>query len=311
MVVITKKNENNKLNYSFLEFNITGDEINSIVVNSIRRIILSEIPVHIFEEFHFSYNDTIYNNNQMKLRIKNIPVWGIDTSAVLGKNKDPKNTVNENTIPVKNKENEDKLTMHIDITNNNNDIIHVTTDHAKFYYKNESIQSPYIYPVQLLKLQKNQSINFTAVTNVGIEKTDALYSPVSVAYYKELSDTSFDFILESRGQYTEKDILILAVNILLKKLTNILTSFTNVSNKPNQFMINDEDHTIGNLLSKGMNLNDSVKFAGYHMIHPLDTNVVIKYELVDNNQITDVVRQVIHYYRKIFTDILNKIETKL
>ena len=61
-----------------LELNIKGPNINYVILNTIRRTILTHIPNYAFTEFNFTKNNTIFNNNYLKLRISNIPVWGIE-----------------------------------------------------------------------------------------------------------------------------------------------------------------------------------------------------------------------------------------
>ena len=66
---------------SRLELNINGNDIDHIVVNTLRRICLTNIPVYIYDKFDFVENTSIFNNNYIKLRFRNIPVLGIETSS--------------------------------------------------------------------------------------------------------------------------------------------------------------------------------------------------------------------------------------
>ena len=75
------------LGSSRLEFNLKGENIDYVVVNTIRRIAMSNIPVYSFQDFKFNKNSTVFNNNIIKSRLKNMVVWGIknDHKTLIGK----------------------------------------------------------------------------------------------------------------------------------------------------------------------------------------------------------------------------------
>ena len=76
-----KKNDWDKeLTNSRLEFNITGKNLNYVVINTLRRVILSNIPIYAFDKITINTNSSIFNNNYMRLRIENLPVIGIENN---------------------------------------------------------------------------------------------------------------------------------------------------------------------------------------------------------------------------------------
>ena len=44
-------------------------------------------------------------------------------------------------------------------------------------------------------------------------------------------------------------------------------------------IVNNEDHTLGNLISRGLQLHPSISFAGYNLPHPLSKKVHFHYKL--------------------------------
>ena len=77
-IQISKIEEEKKLGFSMLKFNIKGENINHIIVNSIKRIIQSDIPVYAYNNFDITENSSIFNNNYIKHHLQNIdPVCGI------------------------------------------------------------------------------------------------------------------------------------------------------------------------------------------------------------------------------------------
>ena len=63
---------------SRLEFELSGPEVNHVLVNTLRRTILTNIPIYAFTDFKFNKNNSIFHNNFLKNQIKNMPVWGIE-----------------------------------------------------------------------------------------------------------------------------------------------------------------------------------------------------------------------------------------
>jgi DNA-directed RNA polymerase subunit L len=309
--------------FSRLEFDITGKEVNYVIMNTLRRIVLSDIPIYAYSEFIFNKNNSIFHNNFIKNQIKNLPVWGIDNKIEFYEkikvyNNDVNNEIEdlEDNVELSvdkkiNSTSLEQLTMYVEYNNKSNDIITVTTEHAKFYFAQKQISNPYPTPIQLVKLQPTQNINFTAVTSIGIEKENAIFSPVSICVYEEKKENEFRFIIESKGQITEKVILHRAIINLNKNIESILNQFIeNLDNNElsGQIEIKNEDHTIGNLITCGLQNHKNVTFASYHLPHPLEKRVIIEYKL-KSGKFKDVLKEVINEYIELY-DKLNKLIEK-
>ena len=304
--------------FSRLEFTLSGKDVNYVIVNTMRRMVLSEVPVYAFTEFTFNKNNSVFHNNFLKNQIKNMPVWGIENKLefydVNSKIKheeaeeieDLEDNVELNVEKKVNSNSLEQLTMYVDYENKSNKIYTVTTDDAKFYFAQKQIANPYTVPIQLVKLQPKQVINFSAVTSVGIEKENAIYSPVSICVYEQKADDEFDFVLESRGQMSEKRILKVALTNLVKKLEDIVEQVPDNNGDDGELQINNEDHTVGNILTHGLQNHKNVTFAGYHMPHPLEKRVVVSYKL-KSGKIKETIKQVV----KDFIEVYNEIDKKL
>lgn len=328
-VIVKKLLEEKELINSRLELNISGNNINHTILNTIRRIGFSEIPIYVFSNINIIENTTIFNNNYIKLRIKNLPVFGIKSDKIIFKENiniveedvDTGNIINMDDINLQtdfknvNINSLDKLTMYIDVSNNTNIIKTVGTDDCKFYYKDKEIKSPYPINIPIIKLQEGQHIKLNAITELGIEKThDATHSPVSVLYFNKNNENDYKLILESRGQLTEYEILnYIMVNInnqleLLKEKINLMDDIDNMDE--GVIEIDDFDHTIGNLISDGLRMHKFVLFGGYSMPHLLDEKIKISFKIKSNN-IKKILFDVTNYYEKLFktiSDIFLKLE---
>lgn len=310
-----------------LEIKIKGDDIDNVIVNTLRRMIFTNVPIYAFSEFNFKKNTTIYNNNYIKLRIKNIPIWGIENKVDIYTSQKKKNidtiyeedainddvdldieTDNVNSSTLK------QFTMFIDYTSTHKNIVTVTTDDAQFYYNEQRIDCPYKTQIPLIKLQPAQTITFSAISRLGIEKENAIFSPVAVCFYKEITPNEFIFCIESKGQLTETRIIEVAIiNLIdkLKKIPNILESLEIDNNKLlGEIILLKEDNTIGNLLTTGLQKHKNIKFAGYNIPHLLEEKVIIHYEIDGKKDLKTIMKEVIFYYIELFKQI-NEYNKKL
>ena len=215
----------------------------------------------------------------------------------------------ESVEPIK--ENQNQITMYINQKNKTNEIITISTDSAKFYYNDKLITSPYPQPIQLVKLQPSQEIVFSALTNIGVEEQDTIFTPVCIVAYKQITDNEFDFTLESRGQINEKRILHVALINIEEKLKKFIKYIDNITIDEKidngMIIVNDEDHTFGNLIARGMQKHDHISFAGYNLPHPLTKIVHFNYKLKKGN-IKKVLQDVIDYYLELFELIKKQIK---
>ena len=306
---------------SRLEFDINGPEINSVIMNTIRRTVYTDIPIFAWTQFNFTTNSSVFHNNFIKNQIKNMPVWGIqnkidfyekdikieNNNIMEDENEDLEDNVELNVDKTVNSTSLDQITMYVDYENKSNNHISVTTDMIKFY-SGKQIENPYPIPIQIVKLQPKQKIDFSVVSSVGIEKMSTIYTPVAICVYDKKADDDYRFIIESRGQISEKRILEVAFLNIIKKLKYILVQIQDNEYNEGEIQINNEDHTIGNLLSNGLQKNKHVQFAGYNMPHPLEKRVIINYKL-KSGKIKEILKDVIEEFIDIFNKISKLIET--
>jgi len=303
---------------SRLEFRIEG--VDSTIVNSIRRVVFSLIPIYAFNKFDITTNTSIFNNNYLKLRLSNLPVIGITTDTPIYIKKETvvveqdsiMDDISMNTDEQLNSSSLKQLTMYLTKTNNTTEIMTVGTDDCKFYYMEKQIDSPYMPPycgnIPIIKLQPKQEIKLSAITKLGIENENAIFSPASICSFNMINDNTYDVALESRGQLDEVTILNYAYeNIinLFDKLMDIMPDDNNINGK---ISIKDSDHTIGALIASGLQNHKKVKFGGYNMPHLLDNTILVHYELVEALNIKDILQEIVDKYKKIFNTINNLIK---
>lgn len=321
-------NMDKTLGESRLEFKLDGTNIDYIIANTIRRTILADIPIYAFNIFKFEKNTSVFHNDYLKLRLRHMPIWTIDNNIDMFDSTDIKKEELD-----KDEENDDyemeveknvnvsslkQLTMYVNHKNNTNDIMCVSTAHAKFYYEEKLIETPYKIPIPIVKLQPNQEIAFSAITMMGTEQENAMYSAVCIVASKMIKDNMFDITIESRGQINEKRILIVALINIDKKLKHFLKmlkedskSISEEKNNEGMIIVNNEDHTLGNLIARGMQMHKKILFAGYNLPHPRVKKVHFHYKHVDGANIIKIIEEVVEYYTEIFTNIKKSVDKEL
>jgi DNA-directed RNA polymerase subunit L len=316
---------NNILGESSLQFKLSGDNINYIILNTIRRTILAEIPIYAFNEFKFEKNTTVLHNDYLKQRLRHIPIWNIENTidSISPKKLDEIKEVDfdENDEYNPDTENEPlntstlkQMTMYLNFKNKTNEIVSATTDDAKFYYEEKQVASPYKVAVPLVRLQPNQEVAFSAITTIGTETENAMYSAVCIAAYKEITPTEYEFNIESRGQITEKRIVQVSLLCIEKRLKNFLKlvkEHTKLSGNEGIIVINNEDHTLGNLISRGMQCHKKILFAGYNLTHPRVAKVNFHYKHEKDADIIKIMEDVVNYYLEIFSNIKKLVDKEI
>jgi DNA-directed RNA polymerase subunit L len=325
---IKEISSNKTLGESSLEFKISGSAIDYIIVNTLRRTILAEIPIIAFNKFKIEKNTAIFHNDYLKLRLQHLPVWSVENDVEMI---DEKMKANNEEIKKEEEEEYDdvelevdksyntsslkQLTMYVNFKNKGNEIVTVTTNDAKFYYDEKQIVSPYKMAIPLIKLQPGQEISFSAITDIGTEQDNSMYSAVCICSYKQINENDFDFLLESRGQLTEKRILEVALVNITNRLKNFLKmikeTVTENDNVEGMIVVNNEDHTLGNLISRGMQMHKKILFAGYNLPHPRVNKVHFHYKHEKGADIIKIIEDVTDYYIEIFNMIKKNVEKEL
>ena len=251
---------------SRLEFNMSGKNINYVIANTIKRVATTYVPVYAFTNIDITENTSVFNNNMLKLRLQNIPVFGISTKESIFKLSDEviaeeetmiTSLINMDDIDLGkekkfNSTSLNQLTLYLDYTNTSENIISATTKHCKFYVAEKQIESPYPVEVPIVDLQPGQKIKLSAITTLGIEDTSAIFSPVSIFTYRMNNENDYDVIFESKGQLDEKRIL----NITFENIDNILDNFITLVPEENDMVamleLQKGNHTIRNMISVDM-----------------------------------------------------------
>jgi len=301
---ITSIEKQGNVTESYLK--IIGTNGNFVVLNTIRRLLHEYIPIYSFSNIKFINNTSVYNNDQLRLRIESMPIINFpnseDTIDRLMK------IIFESNSELEQTDNE-QLYMNCDVFNNNDTILNVTTDMCKYYHGGQQINN--IYPMNILicQLKKGQHLKFSCNSKLYIALNSDLWTPICKCYYNINDDKSFMFYCESRGQIDEINLIIRACKLMImiiKHIATIIETHVFESNEDTIFF-QGCGHTICNFLNDAIQDHPNVKQAGYKQEHQLIRNTYI-------NIVTDGTVTINKIISDIITDrtaLLNSIITKL
>ena len=256
-----------------LHVNLKGNLVNTVFVNTLRRVCLDLIPFIAFnkDDIDIMKNTSIYNNDIIRLRLSTFPLIELKNTSEL---------INHINDFEQNKYSEDsfeKLSIFFSKNNDTNEVINVTTDDCQFYLGDKKIDSIYKVPLLITKLKQGEEIRGSCKSSIGIGLHNGIYCSVQRCCYEELKDNEFIFKIESRGQISEEEIMKRACMIIVKKLQLIKERFSDkiINGNEIELLLQNEDHTLGNLITSYLQNNNNVTYAGYKIDHPLQREVEI------------------------------------
>jgi DNA-directed RNA polymerase subunit L len=244
-------------NYLVLQF--SGTDINHVIMNTIRRVIMELVPTYAFDkdDILISKNTSIYNNDYMKLRLSHFPIIGIEN--LIETIKQVSNLEYEANISTFDQKIEDiniiaekeqaiklekaqNFIININVKNTTANNLSITTDNqnVKYYYQTKPILSPYKQPLLIIKLKPGEEFigTLTSTLNIGLKNSN--YMPTAVCVYSEENENSYKLNIESLKQLSEIEIIIRSCDIILTKLNNFLEIFKNKIKEYSSDKINNE-----------------------------------------------------------------------
>lgn len=360
-----------------LHFTISN--INVSLANSLRRIMLAEIPCVVFRTFphnenkaNIEINTTRINNEIIKQRLSCIPIH-----------------INDPNFPIHN------FCIEIDKKNTSNTIQYVTTEDIKIKDKEKNkyisekevreifppnpITKYYIDIARLRpKLNENmdgEHLKLSCDFSIGTAKEDGAFNVVSTATYSYTPDeeklknehkifieklkqagkskeeiefeskdwlilnkqrhyieNSFDFVIESVGQFTNYEIIYKSIDIMIQKLNKFKDDITNNDNINRlitdsnvtilysyDILLENEDYTLGKaleyMLYREYFNTKRLTFCGFYKPHPHINNSIIRIAFPDKkddptsfiiNYMTDSINKLIEIYTNIEKVFMSK-----
>lgn len=324
--VLEQQNNGKTLPRNFLKISILGEEINHIVLNTLRRIIISLVPSYAFDsrDITIEKNTSVDNNDKMRNRLSNLPIvksvhkndkdikdiLKIESDA-LAMNVEARKEFLELELEKETRKAEllKNLNIYIEAKNTTTDIMNVDTSDkfAKYYIDGKKISNIYSYPVAIVQLHPGEEFKCNMVASRNIHTMNNIYCPCSLVSYNIDNN---EFYLESYGQIPEKDILIMACNIFIIKLDNLvekLNSKIKEDIKEVEITIERENHTMGNILTRYIQDHNDVVFCGFKVETPLEQSITIRVQ-TNQKSVIQVIGDVADKLNKMFKSLISEFE---
>ncbi|CAH6421753.1 DNA-directed RNA polymerase [uncultured virus] len=312
-IIQLNKQEFNNLQASQLILEFNGSTVNTSLINTFRRLSLDSIPTYAFVDdlIQIEENTSIFNNDYMRLRLSQITIPKINVPFAYVPDKYWRYMNYGN--PDRDKYPEDKkiLEMYLNITNDSQDVLNVTSNHLKIFEDgNEKAEKfDQKYPHLLVQLRPKESFKFRALAALGVGKRNNIWSAAAQSFFTEIDKNRFKLSLESQGQFDEYEILhkgCQIIKIKLGEIRNIIEKNYNIPSIINEdsliIKLQNEDHTIGNVLNEFLQNNKNILFSGLSKPDLLLDEIIIKFISVNPNPLIPFF-QTIDYIINIFSEI--------
>jgi len=332
---VTNFNTDAEGNTSFTLNN--NDNVKISFANALRRILISNIPVYVMDSVTFYENSSMIDNEFFAHRLKLVPLNCdyLDTIDVQGITLTCKkqNPINENIITVYVRDivvkNGDEIIDNATIFPQPGIILGKlkmnqaisfeaklgkdTQEHGGSFYEPVA-QSVYTFDIDEKKSKEMMSsMDDNEKEKFATQDIERVY-----AKNKNGEPDRYNFRFISLGFYSSNNLMKKAIDILVNKLSLIKKEMKNsdsdkvfiYQNKEDTnfiiFDINNENDTIGNLLSTYLTDDNDVLYSGYIIEHPLKKNFLLKIQLKENNSLENIIKKMdekLDYLIKIATDI--------
>jgi DNA-directed RNA polymerase subunit L len=305
--------EDKTVHANHLHLKIKGETINHVIINTIRRIMLEELPGYAFDvnKISIKNNTSVFNNDYIRNRIENLPIPNLENKFDVDEYESIRNIILNNIIQDKDDDinNYHLLNMYLKKKNDSDHIINITSDDCEFYLKGKKIKSIYNNPILICKLKPNEEIELSTVINKSIPLQHSRYSLVGISCFEQVNENEYIFKYENRDQINNKEIFNRTCKIIIFRLKNFLSKIKNqkfLNNNHGKIILENENHTMGNLIARGLQDDKNINFAAYKMDHLLIKELTIEYIINNNKSINEILNKTVNQQIKIYEEIIKK-----
>jgi DNA-directed RNA polymerase subunit L len=262
-------NKKSSIKSSELCLKFTGKDCNFKILSTLRRVCQNNIPSYAFNFQNIDIQEntcTAFNNDYMKLRLSQLPIFNLSPETSFLHPKYWKNINFADTNREKHPE-EKIVKVYINSHNNSNEIKPVTTKDIKVYVDDEQVE---MYapdaPILIILLRPNDTFKCMMTSSLAVGEMHTTYCACSNAWAtydnddKDNGETIFkegQLSMKSRGGQSEYSILNKSCEYIIKKFNDIkieidrrVTSKEIDSESNNLILVlDDEDHTIGEIIN--------------------------------------------------------------
>lgn len=306
----------NKFISSQLVLEFTGNDINYVIANTLRRVSYDDIPTYAFEYVNIEHNNSkAFDNDYMTVRLRQLPVYDIKNDLYY---LHPKYWQNVDYYDKNREKHESEKLIEgtINVYNNTNELMSVTTREMNYYIDGKQVEYPHRdpdEPILLIELLPNQTFKCQMRACLGTGERDSIWFGSKLAFYEtdDVDPHRILFTIESTGQIAEYELLVKCCRLIKLKLDSIGKEIDNriktkeIKIAPIIFIeLVNEDHTIGNLINNALQDHHQIAFAGVSKRDHLVKQIRFKMACTDDvDSPIQPLFEVIDYLKDVFTNL--------
>jgi DNA-directed RNA polymerase subunit L len=285
-VKLESYHESDGLDQSILKLKFSGKDFNIKMVNAMRRVAISNIPVYGFpsELITITTNTSIpFNNDYMRLRLSKLPVSNIDPEIYFLADKHWYKV--NYADPEREKHPKEKLVeLYINYNNESSEIVNVTTNDCQIYIDGEEKKNIYNkkYPVLLIKLKPTEKFQCRMKATFGVAENNTTWTAARNAFYDE-EKNNFLLTVEGNWQYSEQELMLRVCKFIIHKIYELKKNLQDKINskeilfeKTIYLTLDRETHTFGELLNYEFQSHKDIAFSGVSKPDFLIKSMLIK-----------------------------------
>lgn len=309
------KQKYDKYKQSRLVLDISGKDVNHVIVNTLRRVVLNDIPIYAFYDSHIEIkeNVSVYDSDYMRERLSQLPIFNVKTDIDYLEDKYWMHEyVGEYAKHPKDKKH---IELYINVENVSNENKNVTTDHIEYYENGKQIDNKYksVSPILLINLRPKDKFVCKMVGVLGVGLKNNIFAGASTCFYDNYREDNkeshkYKFTIESQGQMTEYELLKKACNTIIEKLEYLEDMIKSkyygpkIKNSTSLVItLDNENHTIGNLLNRTIQDSDGA-MSGFSQPDMLEERIIIKIDSNTKDPLKPLF-EAVHKLKQMFTFI--------
>lgn len=307
----------NDYDFTRLELEFEGTDVNYSVVNSIRKVCINQIPIYGIpvEKIKILRNSSVFDGTEMSNRLSLLPIKRLNHPV---KFLPLINYMDVNFADIKYPRHVDDnidVEYYLNVKNNGpNQIRYVSTDDLRITINNEIISNDEMYkgiePIILIKLRPGEEFECSMKSVLAVGELNALFD-ASNSYYKEITENyKYIFKIESCGQLDEYELLNRGIEIIMEKLNIIKENIqreqyemVSLNDNSIKIILLNEDHTCGGPINYILQKMPTVVFSGISRLNFMEKNIsftlVVQKEHRPINVFVEAIDECVKLYKQI------------
>lgn len=304
----------NSYDFTRLELEFDGDDMNYSIMNSIRKVCINQIPIYgiPLEKIKILRNSSVFDGTELSNRLSMLPIKRLNhpikflpLKYYLDINfadiKYPRHP--EDTIDVE---------YYLNVKNNGPEKIkYVSTDDLRITINNEIISNNEMYkgiePITLVKLRPGEEFECSMKSALAVGELNSIFD-ASNCYYDEITENKYIFKIESFGQFNEYELLNRGIEIIIEKMRIIKENIqseqyelVSLNNNSVKIILLNEDYTCGGPINYILQSMDKVTFSGITRLNFMEKNIsftlVVKKDFQPIEIFTEAIDKCIELYK--------------